>query len=149
MIRDALLSMLHWWAVLGLFSALIGELMLVRGPLAPPVVRRLARLDAAYGGLFVLALTAGLLRAVYGAKGWEFYSGNPMFWTKIATLAFIGLLSLPPTFAFLRWKREARAGATIDAARVTAIRRWVHAELGVLFVVPAFAALMARGIGLG
>ena len=33
------------------------------------------------------------------AKGYAFYTGNPVFWLKIAFFALAGLLSIPPTIA--------------------------------------------------
>jgi len=56
----------------------------------------------------------------------------------------IGLLSIMPTVAYIRWKR---ADSAPTDAQVAAVRRFLHGE-AVLFVpLLAFAAAMARGYG--
>ena len=145
---DALLSIAHWWAVLGLFAVLVCEAVSCRGPLDPSAVRVLARRDMAYGALSLLVLVAGIGRVVLGAKGWDFYAANPWFWVKLGLFAGIGLVSIRPTVSILRWRRQAAAGGSIDAAQVAALRRWIHIELALLMLMPVAAALMARGIGI-
>ncbi|MGE0799816.1 MAG: DUF2214 family protein [Lautropia sp.] len=145
---DAFLSMAHWWAVLGMVAVLGVELASCRGSLDRAGVARLAKIDGAYGALAGLVLVAGFARAFLGAKGWSFYGGNPVFWVKIGLFVSIGLLSIRPTVAFIRWRKELGAGGgVIDGARTAAMRRWVHAELMLLALIPVAAALMARGIG--
>lgn len=46
-----------------------------------------------------------MARAKYAAKGWDYYQHNPYFWAKMAAFAIVGMLSIPPTIAFIRWKR--------------------------------------------
>jgi putative membrane protein len=51
----------------------------------------------------------------------------------------VGLLSIPPTLAFRRWRRAAP-----DEAAVGGVRRLLRLEVGLLLLIPVFAALMAR-----
>ena len=83
-------------------------------------------------------------RAIFAAKGWAYYSHNAFFWAKIAGFAAIGLLSVPPTLEFFRWKKSYSAPA--DAA-VRSVRRYLHIELMLFVLLPIFAAAMARGYG--
>lgn len=149
---DAGLSVLHWWAVFMLITTLVGEKVLLTGAVDDGAVRRLARFDLLYGVAALLVLAAGLSRAAWGAKGWAFYAGNPMFWTKLGLYALMGLLSIPPTLAFRRWRRQLAAGQgagqeAIEPAEVKRVRRWLDLEATMLVLIPVAAALMARGIG--
>lgn len=141
---DALLAVAHHALVFPLVALLAAELVLLGGALDAGRLRQLARIDGAYGACAGLLLVAGGLRAVYGAKGWAFYAGQPMFWLKMGLFAAIGLLSIAPTVRIARWRR----GAPLpdDGAR-RGVKRWVHAELGLLAFVPVAAVLMARAIG--
>jgi putative membrane protein len=147
MVLDAVLAVLHWWAVLAMFVALTIEMVRCRGVLDAAAVTTLGRRDAVYGALAGFVLVAGLVRAWLGVRGWEFYATNPVFWIKIGLFAVVGLMSLVPTVRFIRWRKETAAGGTIDAERTEATRWWIHAQLTVLILIPVAGALMARGIG--
>ena len=86
---DAFLSITHWWFVLALVVTLGIELALCRGALDRPAVERLTLADGLYGLSSGLVLVAGTARVVFGAKGWVFYVGNPVFWIKIGLLLVI------------------------------------------------------------
>ena len=141
---DAVLAVAHHLVVFPLVAVLVAELVVLAEPLDAGRLRRLGRLDAAYGGLAALAIVAGLLRAVFGAKGWGFYAGNPVFWAKLGVFALIGLLSIVPTVRLAGWRR---AGLVPDAAAQRATRSWVVGEAVLLPLLPVLAVLMARGIG--
>lgn len=142
---DAVLAIAHHLVVFSLAAVLVAEWVLMAGAPEARRLQQLGRLDAAYGALAGLAVAAGFARAVFGAKGWAFYAGNPVFWVKIGTFALVGLLSIVPTVRLLRWRR---AGTLPDAAAWQSTRTWLHAEVALLVLVPVLAVLMARGIGL-
>lgn len=138
------LAIVHHLLVFGLAIMLAMELAYLRGERV--AVKRLAGLDAGYGGVAVLVLLAGVARVVWGDKGWVFYQDNPFFWAKVGTYLLIGLLSVPPTMLFLKWRKASRteAGFQPDAAEVARAARFVLAEVLLLFPLVAFAAAMAR-----
>jgi putative membrane protein len=73
-----------------------------------------------------------------------------VFWAKIVAFAAVGLLSIAPTIAILKWRRQARADPAFvpsDAA-VAKVRKVMLVELLVFALIPIFAAAMARGYGL-
>lgn len=142
---DALLAIAHHLVVFSLVAVLVAELVLASGPPELPRLHQLGKLDRAYGGLAMLALVAGGLRAVYGAKGWAFYAGSPMFWAKLGVFVVTGLLSIVPTVRLIRWQR---AGTLPDAAQWRNTRGWMHAQVALLVPIPILAVLMARGVGL-
>ncbi len=149
MISDALLAYLHFTALLTLASALGAEALLLRAQAGANTLRALARADILYGVSSGVVVASGLLRLFYGAKGYAFYTGNPVFWTKLGLFAAVGLLSIPPTLKFIRWRRQLLADGsfypTLD--EIAATRRIVFIELHLLAIIPLAAVFMARGIG--
>src|SRR5215475_13465984 len=140
--QDLVLAIAHHLIVFTLFGLVFGEMVALSGTLNEVTVRRIARLDLWYGVLAGLIVIVGFVRAVYAAKGWSYYSHNAFFWLKIATFALVGILSIPPTLAFSRWRK---AGIVPDAAAVRPIRMYLQIELTLFILIPALAAAMARG----
>ena len=54
--------------------------------------------DVIYGIAGIALLISGIFRVVKFGQGAEFYTQNPIFWTKIILFALVGSLSLYPTF---------------------------------------------------
>lgn len=141
---DLTLAVLHHILVFGLVAMLAIERTLLKAPVIE--ARRLAGLDGGYGLTAVLVLAVGVARVIWGGKGWAYYEANPFFWAKLAIFTVIGLISVLPTIAFIKWARasKADAGWQPDAAAVAKARRWVGIELLLIFPLVACAAAMAR-----
>lgn len=105
---DLALAIAHHLLILLPAAALVAEWALLHGPVHGPAITRLARLDAIYGISALLAVAIGALRAMYGMKGPHYHLHDPWFWTKLGVFALIGLLSVQPALAFLRWRRRQR-----------------------------------------
>jgi putative membrane protein len=148
--RDALLGYIHFVAIFTLFACLAVEWSLLGAGVERLDPRRLVRADLGYLIAAIAVLASGLARALAGAKPWVFYAGNPGFHLKLGLFVLVGLVSIAPTVAFLRWRRAAAADANFrvapDAWRCA--RRLVLIELHLVAAIPLLAALMARGIGL-
>jgi putative membrane protein len=142
---DLVLAILHHLFVFALFGVLFGELVLVRRGMDAATVARVVPIDNWYGALAALILIVGFSRAIFAAKGWAYYEHNAFFWAKIGTFIVIALLSVPPTLAFLKWRR-ADASPTNEA--VAKARRYLWTEVALFPLLPAFAAAMARGYGI-
>ncbi|MBC7768742.1 MAG: DUF2214 family protein [Phycisphaerales bacterium] len=149
LLHDAALSYLHFVFALILTGALAAEVFVLRLPIDGRVARLLLRIDLFYGISAVGVVLAGVARVLWGARGAEFYVSQPFFWAKMAAFAIIGIISIAPTRAFLRWVKSAGASAdfAVPEAEAKKMRRLVMIELHVLVLVPLFAALMARAIG--
>jgi putative membrane protein len=119
--------------VFTLAAILFAEWALLRPGVTPRQLAFAGRLDRGYGIAAMLAIVFGIARITAGAKGWSFYAGNPVFWAKTV-----------PTVALVRWRR---AGPPADA-ELLRVRRWLNAQVALLPLIPALAALMARGVGL-
>jgi len=141
---DLTLAVAHHLLIFALFGILLGELIAVRVGMQHTAVIRVASVDLWYGVVAGLILIVGFSRAIFAAKGWAYYSHNAFFWAKIAVFAVIGLLSIPPTIALIRWRR---AGVAPSDAAVKGVRRYLHIEIVLFAFLPVFAAAMARGYG--
>jgi putative membrane protein len=141
---DLLLAIAHHLLIFAIFGIICAEFWAVRAGMSSVTVARLAALDLCYGILAIGVLAAGLSRAIFAAKGWGYYSHNAFFWAKLATFAAIGLLSLSPTLAIIRWRRS---GLAPSDSEVRTARRYLHWEVALFVLLPIFAAAMARGYG--
>ncbi len=148
MITDAVLAYLHFVALFGLAWAIAQEWLLLRAPASALDVERLARTDAMFGLFAGLVLVSGAARAIWGLKGWAFYAGNPVFHAKITLFVLVGLMSIVPTLAILRWRRARRAdpGASVAEREWRRVRSYVLVELHLLALIPLAAVIMARGL---
>lgn len=149
LLHDAALSYLHFAFAFILVGALVAEAFILRLPIDGRAARLLLRVDIFYGVSAVGIILAGIARVVWGAKGYEYYAGQPFFWAKMAAFAVVGLISIGPTRAFFRWVKSAGADPAFTVAEADAkrARRLVMIEVHLLALIPLFAALMARGIG--
>jgi putative membrane protein len=145
---DWLLASGHHIALLLMVAVLGAEAVLLRQTASEALLKSLGRLDALYGLSSLALLLIGSARLSMGAKGIEFYSGNPVFWLKIALFVVIGLISIVPTLRFIRWKRTfAATGVLPDAHLWVQTRKLAMVQLHLLPFVAIAAAAMARGIG--
>ena len=142
--RDLVLAILHHVIVFSLVAVVFAELTTVRRGMDAAAVTRVAALDTWYGVLAGLILVVGFSRVGFAAKGWHYYEHNAYFWAKIATFAMIGMLSIPPTLSYLRWRR---AGILPTNEMVAYVRRFLLAEVLLFVPLLGFAAAMARGYG--
>jgi putative membrane protein len=150
MLIDLLLAIAHHLLIFALFGLLVTEMVMLRPEIPRATVFRLARIDSAFGTVAGLILLVGFGRVFFGIKGADFYLHNPVFWAKIAAFAVVGLLSIQPTLRIIQWRRAAAADPAFrpDTAAVLATKRMMHYEGTVFILIPIFAAMMARGVGL-
>jgi putative membrane protein len=141
---DLLLAIAHHVLIFAIFGIVFAEFMIVRPGISNAGAARVASIDLWYGFLAGAIVIIGFCRAIFAAKGWAYYSHNAFFWAKMAAFAAIGLLSVPPTVAFVRWRKS---GSAPHDAAIRSARRYLHIELTLFVFVLVFAAAMARGYG--
>jgi putative membrane protein len=146
---DAALAYLHFAAVFTLFAFLTVEAVLLRAPLDAARVRLLGQMDLWYGGSALVVLVSGFLRAGVGAKGGDFYFSAWPIYVKIGLFLVVGIISIYPTLAFFRWKREQQHDPswTVPAAEQARMRKLVMIEVHIAALIPLVAVIMARGLG--
>jgi putative membrane protein len=144
--RDLVFAIAHHLLVFSFTAILASELALVRETLKPGDILKLARIDLFYGILAGVIVVVGFGRATLAAKGWAYYSVNIFFWAKITAFIAVGLLSIPPTLTYLRWKK--RLATEPDFApppsEIARIQNYLWLELLGLALVVSCAAAMAR-----
>jgi len=145
---DAILAYLHFAAIFTLIWFLAKEWTLLRGDIDALDFKRLANADLGFGLAAIAVLVTGGLRVSCGAKGAAFYLHNPVFHVKVALFVAVGLVSIAPTLAFLRWRRAWHADAAFRIAphEATRVRRLVMVELHLIALIPLAAVMMARGL---
>jgi len=141
---NLVLAVAHHLAVFTLVAILAAEFALLRPGIGSKQLMQLSKIDAGYGAVAGLVIVVGILRVIFGGTGWEYYAGNWVFWAKMLAFLGVGLASIPPTIAIIRWRK---AGGTPSAGDVNSARRFLYLEAGLLVFIPAFAAAMARGYG--
>lgn len=145
----AILAYLHHLAAFALVSAIVVELVLIRGELTLLTARGLRLADLAYGVSALAVLTVGVFRVLYFEKGTYYYFHSVPFFAKMSLFAVVGLLSIYPTLQFFSWRAALKRGSApaVAPGRLRAIRMFIVLELAGLVALVACATLMARGIG--
>src|ERR1700680_3407939 len=123
---DLVLAVGHHLLIFGIFGVLFAEFWVLRPGMSSATAARLASMDGWYGGFAGAVVVIGFCRAIFAAKGWAYYSHNAFFWAKMGSFAAMGLLSVPATRAFIRWRRLETAP---DDADIRGVRRYLHMEL--------------------
>ena len=149
MTLEALLAFFHLVAIMTMVVFMASETALCRTEwMSPAIVHRLVRLDLIYMVSAICVLLAGLARTWWGMKGVEWYWAQPLLHFKLALFVAIGLMSLQPTRAFRRWRRNLLAtGALPLEAEIRAARRWIMIETHLLGALLLAAVFLARGVG--
>jgi putative membrane protein len=147
---DLALAIAHHLLVFGLAAVIAFEIAVIRVEVTGRDVARIARVDMWYGILAAAILIVGFTRVFYAGKGWAYYSHNLLFWAKIGTFAVIGLLSIAPTVAIFRWRRNSvtTEAFVVPLTEVQNVRRYLLAEAALFPLLLVFAAGMARGYGM-
>ena len=150
MFTDWALASLHHLAIFTLAAMIAAELAILMGIIDAKAIVRLATIDAGYGAAAAAVVIFGVARVIWGAKGYEYYLANHIFWTKMALFLIVGLLSIRPTFRYLAWRRQLRANAAFApaTAEVARLRAYLWAEAAFFLAIPVAAAAMARGYGI-
>ncbi len=142
---DLILAIVHHLLIFMLLAVLVIELTLTRDGLTPAGLQRLTRIDMGYGLLAGAIIVIGVLRVHFGLKGASYYLHNLFFWLKMAAFLGVGLLSVPPTLTFLKWKKAAADPTYLPGSDdIAKVRKWLLWELRLFGLIPVFAAIMAR-----
>ena len=106
--------------------------------------------DTIYGIAGVALLVSGIYRVIKFGQGSEFYTQNPLFWSKIVVFGLVGSLSLYPTITYVLWAIPLSKGKlpNVTANLVSRLKMIINIELLGFASIPFLATLMARGIGL-
>lgn len=142
---EIIIKYVHFVTIFGIVGSLVSEHLLLKDKMTRAEIQRLSVIDGVYGLSAIILLGAGLALWLWVGKPAEFYSKNWIFHLKLGMFVGLGLLSIYPTIFFLK----NRKGESTDelVAIPSAIKWMLRMELLLLFLMPLFATLMARGIG--
>lgn len=149
MILQAVLAYIHYLSIITLIAALVLELVIFEKDLSRKEIKKLQLADSLYGLAAILVLGTGTLRIMLYGNGWDYYLDNYFFIIKLSLFTIVGLLSIYPTIAFLKWRKlpKDHEGVSFDNTTYKRILTVIRIEVTLVFLIPLFATLMARGIG--
>ena len=147
---SALVAYVHYLGIILCFGALIYERIILKINLSKNEFISIILADVVYGIAGLAILITGILRVKYFGQGGEFYTSNPIFWIKVSLYIFIGLLSLYATITYVLWAIPLSKNKlpVVSENLVKRFKLIITTELVGFTVIPFFATLMSRGIGL-
>jgi len=148
--KSAFVAYIHYLGIIFCFGALLYERIFLKVDLNKKEVINMIVADVIYGIAGLAILITGILRVKYFGQGGEFYLNNPIFWFKVSVYIIVGLLSLYPTTTYILWAIPLSKNELpiISDNIVKRFKFIISTELVCFAVIPFFATLMARGIGL-
>ena len=148
-IKSASVAYIHYLSFMLCFGALVYERVSLKSDPKREEAISMVVADIIYGIAGVALLVSGIYRVIKFGQGSDFYTHNPIFWTKIVTFALVGSLSLYPTITYILWAIPLSKGKLPDVSNnlVARLRLIINIELFGFSLIPFFATLMARGIG--
>ena len=148
MLTESLLAYAHFVAILTLVVFITSEAALCRPEwMNAAVVRRLARVDIIYMVAAIAVLATGFARTYWGVKGFEWYWHQPLLHIKVTLFVIVGLISIVPTRAFIRWRKALDANGALPAeAEVRKVRKLIMVQAHLVMLIPLAAVLLARGV---
>tara|TARA_Y100001968_G_scaffold258990_1_gene246084 strand:- start:49 stop:510 length:462 start_codon:yes stop_codon:yes gene_type:complete len=149
-IKSASVAYIHYLSFMICFGALIYERISIKTDPNKKEAISMVLADLIYGIAGVALLISGIYRVIKFGQGSDFYTQNPIFWTKVIIFAVVGSLSLYPTITYILWAIPLSKGKLpeITANLVARLKLILNIELVGFSLIPFFATLMARGIGL-
>ena len=148
--KSALIAYVHYLGIILCFGALLFERIILKINLNKNKILSLVIADLIYGIAGLAILITGILRVKFYGQGSEFYTNNPVFWLKVTLYILVGLISLYPTTTYILWAIPLSRNKlpVISENLVKRFKLLITTELVGFAVIPFFATLIARGIGL-
>ena len=149
-IKSASVAYIHYLSFMVCFGALIFERINLKTDPSKQETISIVVADVIYGIAGITLLISGIYRVIKFGQGSNFYTQNPIFWTKVIAFALVGTLSLYPTITYILWTNPLLKGKLPQVTNnlVARLKLILNIELVGFSLIPFFAALMARGIGL-
>ena len=149
LVKSASIAYIHYLSFMLCFGALVFERISLKSNPSREEAISMVIADIVYGIAGVALLISGIYRVIKFGQGSEFYTHNPIFWTKIVIFALVGSLSLYPTITYILWAIPLSKGKLpeVTANLVARLRLIINIELFGFSSIPLFASFMARGIG--
>ena len=149
-IRSASVAYIHYISFMFCFGALVFERISLKPNPNKKEAISMVVADIIYGIAGIALLLSGIFRVIKYGQGSTFYTENPIFWIKMVTFGLVGSLSLYPTFTYILWAIPLSKGQlpNVTSNLVSRLKLIINIELIGFSLIPFFATLMSRGIGL-
>ena len=151
LLQSASVAYIHYLSFMLCFGALVFERISLKVDPCRKEAISMVVADIIYGIAGIALLVSGIYRVIKFGQGSEFYTENPIFWTKIIVFALVGSLSLYPTITYVLWAVPLSKGnlPQVRENLVSRLRLIINIELVGFASLPFLATLMSRGVGLG
>ena len=148
--KSASVAYIHYLSFIICFGVLIYERISLKVDPSRSEAISMVIADIIYGLAGIALLVSGIYRVIKFGQGADFYTENPIFWTKIVIFALVGSLSLYPTITYILWSIPLSKGILPKVSKdlVSRLKLIINIELIGFTSIPFFATLMSRGIGL-
>ena len=148
--KSAIVAYVHYLGIILCFGSLLYERIILKTDLNKNETISMIIADIIYGISGLAILVTGILRVKYFGQGGEFYTSNPVFWIKVSLYALVGLISLYPTTTYVMWAVPLSKNKLpiISENLVKRFNLIITTELVGFAIIPFFATLMARGVGI-
>ena len=149
-INSALVAYVHYVSFIVCFGALVFERISLKVNPNKNESISMVIADIIYGIAGITLLVSGIYRVIKFGQGSFFYTQNPIFWAKIVIFTLVGSLSLYPTVTYILWAIPLSKGKLPEVTHnlVARLKLVLNIELVGFSLIPLFATLMSRGIGL-
>ena len=150
LLKSASIAYVHYLSFMVCFGVLVYERISIKPSPTRKEAISILIADIIYGIAGIALLVSGIYRVIKFGQGSEYYTQNPIFWTKIIIFASVGSLSLYPTITYVLWAIPLTKGTLPQVSENLAsrLRLIINIELVGFASIPFLATLMARGIGL-
>tara|TARA_Y100001968_G_scaffold296722_1_gene305109 strand:+ start:105 stop:566 length:462 start_codon:yes stop_codon:yes gene_type:complete len=147
-IGSASIAYVHYLSFMVCFGALVFERFRIKENPDRKDAIAMVIADIIYGIAGIALLVSGIYRVIKFGQGADFYTQNPIFWTKIIVFALLGSLSLYPTVTYILWAIPLIKGKlpSVTSNLVSRLKLIINIELIGFSLIPFLATLMARGI---
>jgi len=163
-VPSALVAYAHFVSLIVIGMSLVTERVVIKPEMSEEDFELAVKADIAYGIAAVVLLAScdtrhclqhppqGYARTVAYAKGWDFYSHEPVFWLKLTLFSVMGASSLFPTIKLtqralaVRGASEGGAVPMLSPKLCKRLTSVINAELLAILAIPLTSTLMARGV---
>lgn len=139
-----LIRLLHLGAILVLAGSVVIENIAIKPLITAEDAHNLASVDRVAGIAAALTLGLGLILWLVVGKPPEFYTGNPLFHTKMGAFVLLIAAASYPAVFFNRHRSTTDEEITVPKPVLVLLKL----EIFLLLIIPVLAYLMARGVGL-
>jgi len=149
-IKNASVAYVHYLSFMLCFGALIYERISLKIDPNRKEAISMVIADIIYGIAGIALLVSGIYRVIKFGQGSDFYTQNPLFWTKMVVFGLVGSLSLYPTVTYVLWAIPLSKSElpNVTTNLVSRLRLIINIELVGFASIPFLATLMARGVGI-